>query len=744
MSGAVLVAVAAAVGNLLQGWDNATIAGAVLYIKKEFELEDAPTIEGLIVAMSLIGATLVTTCSGGIADWLGRRPMLIISSVLYFVSGLVMLWSPNVYVLLLARLLDGLGIGLAVTLVPVYISETAPPEIRGSLNTLPQFTGSGGMFLSYCMVFGMSLMESPNWRLMLGVLSIPSLAYFFLTIFFLPESPRWLVSKGRMQEAKQVLQRLRGKEDVSGEMALLVEGLGVGGDTSIEEYIIAPANDLEQDQDETAKIKLYGQEAGVSWIARPVTGQSMLGIASRQGSTINPSVPLMDPLVTLFGSVHERLPDAAGSKGSMLFPHFGSMFSVTGNQHKHEDWDEESDGGREGDDYGSDAGGGNDSDDNLHSPLISRQTTSVEKDMIQPAAHGSILSVRNSSVVQNAGEQVSSTGIGGGWQLAWQWTEREGEDGKKEGGFKRIYLHQEAGGMGSQRGSLISVVGGGGGDMVTDGDVFQAAALVSQPALYSKDLVDQHPVGPAMVHPSEAAMKGSSWRDLFEPGVKHALFVGVGLQILQQFSGINGVLYYTPQILEEAGVGVLLANLGISSTSSSLLISCITTLLMLPCIAVAMRLMDISGRRTLLLTTIPVLILTLVILVVGSLINFGSIVNAAISTASVVVYFCTFVMGFGPIPNILCAEIFPTRVRGLCIAICALTFWICDIIVTYSLPVLLTSIGLSGVFGLYAVVCVIAWVFVFLKVPETKGMPLEVITEFFAVGAKQAAAAKNN
>ncbi|KAM0049174.1 putative major facilitator, sugar transporter, major facilitator superfamily [Helianthus debilis subsp. tardiflorus] len=706
MSGAVLVAVAAAIGNLLQGWDNATIAGAVLYIKKEFHLESEPTVEGLIVATSLIGATLVTTCSGGVADWLGRRPMLIISSVLYFLSGLVMLWAPNVYILLLGRLLDGFGIGLAVTLVPVYISETAPPEIRGSLNTLPQFTGSGGMFLSYCMVFGMSLMESPNWRLMLGVLSIPSLVYIFLTIFFLPESPRWLVSKGRMQEAKQVLQRLRGKEDVSGEMALLVEGLGVGGETSIEEFIIAPANDLEQDQDEAAKIKLYGHEAGVSWIARPVTGQSMLGIASRQGSTINPSVPLMDPLVTLFGSVHEKLPDAAGSKGSMLFPHFGSMFSVTGNQAKHEDWDEESV-GREGDDYGSD-GAGNDSDDNLHSPLISRQTTSVEKDMIQPASHGSILGVRNGSAVQNAaGDQLSSTGIGGGWQLAWQWTEREGQDGQKEGGFKRIYLHQEAG-TGSQRGSLISIAGG---DMVADGgDVFQAAALVSQPALYSKDLVDQHPVGPAMVHPSEAAMKGPSWRDLFEPGVKHALFVGIGLQILQQFSGINGVLYYTPQILEEA----------------------------------AMRLMDISGRRTLLLTTIPVLILTLVVLVIGSVIDFGSVVNAAISTASVVIYFCCFVMGFGPIPNILCAEIFPTRVRGLCIAICALTFWICDIIVTYSLPVLLTSIGLSGVFGLYAVVCVISWVFVFLKVPETKGMPLEVITEFFAVGAKQIAASKSN
>lgn len=190
--------------------------GAVLYIKKEFNLESDPTIEGLIVAMSLIGATAITTCSGAVSDWLGRRPLLIISSVLYFVSALVMLWSPNVYILLFARLLDGFGVGLAVTLVPVYISETAPPEIRGSLNTLPQFTGSGGMFLSYCMVFGMSLMKSPSWRLMLGILFVPSLIYFALTVFFLPESPRWLVSKGRMIEAKQVLQRLRGREDVSG------------------------------------------------------------------------------------------------------------------------------------------------------------------------------------------------------------------------------------------------------------------------------------------------------------------------------------------------------------------------------------------------------------------------------------------------------------------------------------------------------------------------------------------------
>ncbi|XP_076923012.1 monosaccharide-sensing protein 2-like [Bidens hawaiensis] len=654
MSGAVLVAIAASVGNMIQGWDNACIAGAVLYIKKEFNLQSEPTIEGLIVAMSLIGATLVTTFSGPLSDRVGRRPMLLSSSLLYFIGGLVMLWSPNVYILLLGRLLDGLAIGLAVTLVPVYISETSPPEIRGSLNTLPQFMGSGGMFLSYCMVFGMSLMDSPDWRLMLGVLFIPSLFYFLLTVFFLPESPRWLVSKGRMLEAKRVLQRLRGRDDVAGELALLVEGLGIGGETVIEECIV----------EEGPPVMASGQESGNG---------------NQQSAT------LVDPLVTLFSSVH-------GSKGSAVFPHFGSMFSDKVNLVKPE-WDDVSvGGGGGGDGYQSDDDAtGNDSDDDLHLPLI------------QHAPHEII---RNSN---NHEEQLSSTDIGGGWQLGWKWS--TGQQTTKDG-FERVYLNQEIG-----------------------------ESLVSHPALYSKDLMDQHPVGPAMVHPAKAT-NGSSWSDLFEPGVKHALLVGIGLQILQQFSGISGVLYYTPQILEEAGVGILLSNLGISSTSSSLLISNIITLLMLPCIAVAMRLMDLSGRRTLLLTTIPVLILSLIVLVIGGLVNFGNVANAAISTTSVIIYFCCFVMGFGPIPNILCSEIFPTRIRGICIAICALTFWICDIIVTYSLPVMLTSVGLTGVFAFYAVVCIMSWVFVFLKVPETKGMPLEVITEFFSVGAKQVVAEK--
>ncbi|KAM7519945.1 hypothetical protein LguiB_018907 [Lonicera macranthoides] len=734
MRGAVLVAIAAAIGNLLQGWDNATIAGAVLYIKREFNLQTQPTIEGLIVSMSLIGATVITTFSGPVSDWLGRRPMLIISSILYFLAGLMMVWSPNVYALLMARLLDGFGIGLAVTLVPVYISETAPPEIRGLLNTLPQFTGCVGMFFSYCMVFWMSLSDSPSWRLMLGVLSVPSVVYFLLAVCFLPESPRWLVSKGRMEEAKQVLQRLLCREDVSGEMALLVEGLGTGGETSIEEYIIGPDNELTDNQEnvsEKDQIKLYGAGEGQSWIAKPVRGQSTLGLVTRHGSMANQNVGLMDPMVTLFGSVHGQLPEM-GSMRSLLFSNFGSMFNAAADQGKNDQWDEESL-QRDGDERSDSSGG--ESDENLQSPLLSRQATNTEKDMA-PANNSSLYNMRHhSSLMQaSAGEPVSGMGIGGGWQLAYKWSDDHGKDGKKGGALKRIYLHEGA--PGSRRGSVLSFSGA---DGPAGGDLVHASALVSQSVIRVDDIPGPHPVGPTVQPTEVAVVKGSAWSELFEPGVKHALIVGVGIQILQQFSGINGVLYYTPQILEQAGVGVLLSNMGIGSDSASFLISGITTLLMIPSIGVAMRLMDVAGRRLLLLTTLPVLISSLIVLVLSNFFHMGSVLHAIISTISVVVYFCCFVMGFGPIPNILCSEIFPTRVRGICIAICALTFWCGDIFVTYSLPIMLNSIGLGGVFGIYAIVCVISWIFVFLKVPETKGMPLEVITEFFAVGAKQSA-----
>jgi MFS family permease len=187
------------------------------YIKEEFHLETNPSLEGLIVSMSFLTGTFATIFAGTISDMFGRRPMLISSSLMFFSSGLVMLWAPNIPMILLSRILNGTGIALTLTSAPLYISEIAPPDIRGLLNTLPQLSCSSGMFLAYVLVFTFSLMDSSNWRGMLGIVSIPSIVYFFLAVFYLPESPPWLVSKGRISEAKKVLQRIRCVDDVSGD-----------------------------------------------------------------------------------------------------------------------------------------------------------------------------------------------------------------------------------------------------------------------------------------------------------------------------------------------------------------------------------------------------------------------------------------------------------------------------------------------------------------------------------------------
>ena len=143
-------------------------------------------------------------------------------------------------------------------------------------------------------------------------------------------------------------------------------------------------------------------------------------------------------------------------------------------------------------------------------------------------------------------------------------------------------------------------------------------------------------------------------------------------------------------------------------------------------------------HRSIMLYTIPILILSLMILVLRDLFHLSSILNAAITAICDVTYESIFSMGFGVIPNIICAEIFPTSVRGICISICSLTYWICTLIITSLFPFLLQLLGLTGVFGLFVVGCIVSWIFVYLKVPETKGMPLEVIIEFFAIGSKPA------
>ncbi|KAG0596831.1 hypothetical protein M758_UG288100 [Ceratodon purpureus] len=146
----------------------------------------------------------------------------------------------------------------------------------------------------------------------------------------------------------------------------------------------------------------------------------------------------------------------------------------------------------------------------------------------------------------------------------------------------------------------------------------------------------------------------------------------------------------------QSSAGDLLASIGIDGESESILASGVTCLLMLPCILMAMWLMDKSGRRQLLLATIPILVISLVALVLANLFLPTGLVAAAISFIFVTIFTCSFVTGFGPIPNILCSEIFPISVRGVCIGTCAAAMWGSNVLVTYSFPLSIKHWAFKG------------------------------------------------
>ncbi|XP_024361211.1 monosaccharide-sensing protein 2 isoform X2 [Physcomitrium patens] len=745
--GATGVAAVAATGNFLQGWDIGATAGALLYLKPEFHLESTPTLEGLVVASTFFGAAASVIVAGPAADRMGRKFVLLISGLLYSTAAMLMLWTPTVNILILSRVVVGLAIGLATTIAPVLISESAPTETRGQLATFPQLLGSSGLFFAYVMAFVLSLQDNPNWRSMLGVLAIPSFIYAILCLFALPESPRWLVSKGRMYDAKVVLQNLREEEDVS-ELALLVEGVGVVAECRLEEWLIKPTEDEDYEQYiDGNQIKLFAPDERVNWVATPIVddwgSQHHSGLARTGNRDLLSVFPKVDPMVTLLGSFQNT-------------DHFMHSREFFDDDYKPEHWDEEAPEtprfGGNGYYSETDIGGmvgDRDAHDHLRRPLLGgsnygsgRFGNAISRgrnafSMFAPAMsfrtsprisprispQRSTQSSRPSTCDSAVPESLGSVGVGGGWQLAWQ-------KDAKDGSLKRVYLKSEGGDLSN----VTQNPAGFSGLVYFHGDhiTFPAAVLVAQTAI-NRALLNEHPVGPATLNPTEAAKHSHVLSSLMEGGVRRALAVGVGMQVLQQLCGINVVLHFIPQILMQSGAGELLESIGIEEESASILASGVTCLLMLPCILMAIWLIDKSGRRQLLLATIPILVISLVALVLANMFLPTGLMAAAISYMFIVIFTCSSVAGFGPVPNILCTEIFPTSVRGLGVGICAAAMWGANILVTYSFPLVNQLLGLQGVFGFFAMLSVVAWIFAFLKVPETKGLPLEIISEFFAM-----------
>lgn len=224
----IFISAIAALGGLLFGYDTAVISGATEAVQARFSLSDLAL--GWVVSSALVGCVLGTVIAGWFADRFGRKLGLIVSGVLFGACALGCAFAPSSELLTLARLIGGIGVGMASMVTPMYIAEVAPARIRGGLVTMNQIAIVSGMVLSYfanriIVEWGSAeWMITTGWRWMLGMMLVPCSFFLFLTIW-VPESPRWLAKRDRRSEARQILGRILPAGEVESEFESIISSL---------------------------------------------------------------------------------------------------------------------------------------------------------------------------------------------------------------------------------------------------------------------------------------------------------------------------------------------------------------------------------------------------------------------------------------------------------------------------------------------------------------------------------------
>ncbi|ENP2399057.1 sugar porter family MFS transporter [Staphylococcus pseudintermedius] len=189
-----------ALGGLLYGYDMGVISGALLYLKDDIPL-NAYT-EGLVVSSMLVGAIVGAGLSGPLSEKLGRRRLVFMISIVFIIGALILALAPTMEILVLGRVIIGLAVGGSTAIVPVYLSELAPTDARGSLSSLNQLMITIGILASYLVNYAFAPIE--GWRWMLGLAVVPSVI-LMIGVIFMPESPRWLLEKRGEKAARDVM-----------------------------------------------------------------------------------------------------------------------------------------------------------------------------------------------------------------------------------------------------------------------------------------------------------------------------------------------------------------------------------------------------------------------------------------------------------------------------------------------------------------------------------------------------------
>lgn len=213
-----MIVIFASIGGVLYGYDIGVIGGALLFMQKDITMTTAQM--SFIVAAVLGGGSIATLVSGALADIFGRRMMIRVSAIAVGTGTIIVAMATNFEIILVGRLVQGIGIGIVTIVVPLYLSETAPPSVRGRCVSLFQLLLTGGIMLAY--VIDLCFESSGNWRGMFSCVLVPT-TLLLVGTFFIPRSPSWLFIKGKEKEALKSLLYSRTQEEADLEMEEMKE-----------------------------------------------------------------------------------------------------------------------------------------------------------------------------------------------------------------------------------------------------------------------------------------------------------------------------------------------------------------------------------------------------------------------------------------------------------------------------------------------------------------------------------------